>query len=115
MDAFGNKVAVLITNIKKVTLPTYYGFMESARGHNFMRKLGPVVVFMFFATQLLHAVLFFTVFGPALSEKYKDYGPLAPLLKAIGWFFFYRVTYLYYRVTTSSPGIPNKDLHPNVK
>ena len=50
MDRFSNKVAILVTDFKKATLPTYYRFMESAKGHNFMRKFGPFVVFMFFAT-----------------------------------------------------------------
>lgn len=67
MDAITNKVAILICDLKKATLPVYYNFMQSAQGHNFMRKFGPVVVFGFFATQLLHAFLFFTVFGPSLS------------------------------------------------
>ena len=31
-------------------------------------------------------------------------------MKILGWFFFYRVTYLYYRVTTSTPGYANKEL-----
>ena len=66
MDSLSYKVAILVTNIKKATLPAYYNFMQSAKGHNFMRKFGPFVVFMFFATQLLHAFLFYTVFGPAL-------------------------------------------------
>lgn len=115
MDSLSYKVAILVTNIKKATLPVYYNFMQSAKGHNFMRKFGPFVVCMFFATQLLHAFLFFTVFGPALQEKLVDYGPLAGIMQVIGWFFFYRVTYLYYRVTSSSPGIPSKDLNQRVK
>ena len=114
MDNISLKVAILVTDLKKATLPVYYNFMQSAKGHNLMRKVGPVVMCMFFATQLLHGLLFFTVFGPALSEKYKEYDPLPSLLKVIGWFFFYRVTYLYYRVTSSSPGVPNKDLNVRV-
>ena len=67
MDAVSNKVAIMVCDLKKATLPVFYRYMESARGHNFMRKFGPFVVFMFFATQLLHGFLFFTVFGPSLS------------------------------------------------
>ena len=80
MDALSTKVSIFVTDFKKATLPVYYKFMQSARGHNFMRKFGPFVVFMFFATQLLHAFLFYTVFGPALSKKYKDYGILPIVL-----------------------------------
>ena len=50
MDEVSNKVAILVTNLKKATLPVYYNFMQSAKGHNFMRKFGPFVVFMFFST-----------------------------------------------------------------
>ena len=75
-----------------------------------MRKIGPVVVELFYTTQILHAILFYNVFTPALSQKFADYEPFPTLMKILGWFFFYRVTYLYYRVTTSTPGYASKEL-----
>ena len=50
MNEFSTKVAIAVCDLKKATLPVYYNFMQSAKGHNFMRKFGPFVVFMFFAT-----------------------------------------------------------------
>jgi len=37
------------------------------------------------------------------------------MIKIIGWFFCYRVTYLYYRVTTSSPGYVEEELRCRTK
>ena len=36
-------------------------------------------------------------------------------MKILGWFFCYRVTYLYYRVTTSSPGYVEEELRLRTK
>ena len=78
-----------------------------------MRTWGPIISMGFYTTQILHAVLFATVFGPALHEKCEDYPGLAYLLQALGWFLSFKVTYLYYRVNTSSPGVPSKVLKQN--
>ena len=109
MDIVVRKVSLLITGFKKATLPVYYNFIQSTRGHGCMRKVGPVVMVLFYATQLLHAFLFYTVFMPCLDQKFAEYEPFPTLMKILGWFFCYRVTYLYYRVTTSSPGYAEEE------
>ena len=37
-----------------------------------MRKVGPMIAGAFYATQALHAILFYTTFGPAINELYAD-------------------------------------------
>mmetsp|Transcript_44675 Transcript_44675/g.59271 ORF Transcript_44675/g.59271 Transcript_44675/m.59271 type:complete len:93 (-) Transcript_44675:866-1144(-) len=75
-----------------------------------MRTYGPIIAVGFYMTQLLHAFLFFTVFGPALHEQFASYPTLAYWWQLLGWFLCYKVTYLYYRVSTSSPGVPSEQL-----
>ena len=49
-----------------------------------------------------------TVFGPAIHEKLVDYPGAAYFVQFFGWFLCFKVTYLYYRVSTSSPGVPSE-------
>ena len=64
----------------------------------------------FYGTQILHAFLFATVFGPALLDEFKEYPSVAYWWQLFGWFLCYKVTYLYYRVSNSSPGVPMEEL-----
>lgn len=75
-----------------------------------MRYYGPMIAFGFYMTQILHAILFYTVFGPALCNQFVNYPNLALFINALGWILCFKVTYLYYRVSTTSPGVPSKDL-----
>ena len=75
-----------------------------------MRKVGPMIACAFYATQALHAFLFYTVFGPAVNELFDGYPKVAVLWQVVGWLLCFKVTYLYYLVNTSSPGVPSRVL-----
>ena len=110
MDEFAGKVSVAICNVKKAILPKFYNKLQSQSGHQCMRTYGPLIAIGFYMTQVLHAILFFFVFGPALKIHFANYPAVAYLGQAIGWFLCFKVTYLYYRVNQSSPGVPAKEL-----
>lgn len=75
-----------------------------------MRTYGPLISIGFYMAQLLHAFLFYQVFGPALHSQFVNYPAVAYFGQALGWLLCYKVTYLYYRVSTTSPGVPSRDL-----
>lgn len=110
MDALAGKVSVAVCDVKKAILPRFYNKLQSASGHDCMKRIGPVIATGFYISQLLHAFLFFMVFGPAIHYKLSDYPQLAYLIQAVGWWLCFKVTYLYYRVSTTSPGVPSKVL-----
>ena len=80
-----------------------------------MRYYGPMISVGFFCTQFLHAFLFAMVYGPALLERYKDNPSIAYLWQLIGWILCFKVTYLYFRVSTTSPGVPSEELRKQKK
>ena len=107
MDELAVKVSIFVCDVKKAILPRFYAKLQSAGGHNCMRTYGPIIAVCFYLSQALHAFLFFMVFGPALHEKFPKHPLLAYLLQLVGWLFCFKVTYLYYRVNTSSAGSPS--------
>jgi hypothetical protein len=57
-----------------------------------------------------------TSVGPRIHEKYTDYEPFTSIILIIGWILCYKVTYLYWRVSTKSPGSPKDNLcHRKIK
>ena len=108
MDQLAGKVSVFVCEVKKAILPKFYNSLQSHSGHKCMRKTGPIIAAGFYATQFLHAFLFYTVFGPALHEHFAAMPIVAYIIEVIGWLLCLKVTYMYYRVNTSTPGVPNK-------
>ena len=108
MDQLSGKVSVFVCEVKKAILPRFYNSLQSHSGHNCMRKTGPIIAAGFYATQFLHAFLFYTVFGPALHEKFAEMPIVAYIIEVFGWLLCLKVTYMYYKVNTTSPGVPNK-------
>ena len=105
MEKFAQSVSNCITACKRKTLTPYYQYMQSSRGHTCMRSAGPIIAFMFYATQIVHAISLATEVGPAFMELYGD-STMAKLWLALGWLLFVKVTYTYYWVNTSDPCTP---------
>ena len=68
MDDLAGKVSVAVCEVKKVILPRFYNKLQSHSGHKCMRTYGPIISICFYMTQLLHALLFYQVFGQALHS-----------------------------------------------
>jgi hypothetical protein len=62
----------------------------------------------------VHALLLFTVFGPAFRSHFSNYEPFATLFVLAGWWLWFKVTYLYFVVSTKSLATP-KNLFANAK
>lgn len=106
MERLTQKVADATIALKKKILIPFYGFIQSNSGHNFARRAGPVISALIYYSQLVHAALFFFVFGPEFRKKYNEYEPATTLMVLLGWWLCFKVTYLYYRVSTSSLATP---------
>jgi len=120
MDGFTERVSSCITRFKQKTLVPYYSYMQSARGHTFMRKTGPVIAFLFYLTQIAHAVCFYQEVAPVFYLKYGD-NFYATLWVSLGWLLWLKVTYTYYWVSRSNCGSPKElktdptsDFDPNL-
>ena len=110
MDDLAGKVSVGVCKVKKALLPKFYNKLQSQTGHECMRTYGRLIAIGFYMSQLLHAVLFYTVFGQALQNQFVNYPYIGHVAQALGWFLCFKVTYLYYRVNSTSPGVPSKVL-----
>ena len=106
MERLTQKVADATIALKKMILIPFYGFIQSNSGHQFARKAGPVISCLIYLSQLVHAGLFFCVFGPEFRERYARYEPFATMMVLLGWWLCFKVTYLYYRVSTAPLATP---------
>lgn len=108
MDALATKVAHLCFEIKKLTLVPFYAYMNSSRGHKFMKRVGPGISFFFYVTQAMHAYFFYAEVGPALQQLYHNSNPwLVNIWLSLGWLFWVKVTHTYWWVSTADPGTTN--------
>jgi len=81
-----------------------------------MRKIGPVISAIFYFSQALHGYLLATSVGPRLREKYSDYEPVTSIVVVLGWILCWKVTYLYWRVSTKHAGSPKQNIcHKKIK
>lgn len=106
MDYLTNLVVKLCFGIKMKTLAPMFRFLESSSGHEFTRRIGPIINALFYFTQIIHAYCFYFDIGPAFIEQYTPkVGNFAVYLYILlGWFLCYKVTYTYYWVSTTNPG-----------
>jgi hypothetical protein len=101
MERLSQKVSDAVIACKKAFLVPFYSFIQSTSGHNFARKAGPVIQVLILLSQAVHAFFLFKIFGPEYRRQYKDYEPLPSLFILLGWWLCYKVTYLYYRVSSA--------------
>ncbi len=60
--------------------------------------------------------MFATVIGPRICEKYANWEPLTTIIIGLGWVLCYKVTYLYWRVSTKPAGSPKQNIcHKKIK
>ena len=115
MDSLTQKVADSVIACKKKILIPFYGFVQSNSGHQFAKKFGPIISVLIYFSQFVHGLLFVLVFGPQFRAKYSDMEPFTTIFILIGFWLCYKVTYLYYRVSTSKLATPKDILKKQTK
>lgn len=106
METLSQRVADGVISCKKAVLTRFYGFLQSNSGHRFTRKVGPVICVLIYFNQFVHALFMYTVFGPAFRTHFANFEPFATLFVLLGWWLCFKVTYLYFKVSTAALATP---------
>ena len=97
--------------LRRATVFRYSDFLTTETGHNFAKRLGPIICFNFFLSQAIHVYFYAMVVGPRFREKFEWLEPITSIIYAIGWILCFKVTYLYYRVSLCNAGTPKIDVY----